>query len=187
MSKLRIFTVGHSTHPLEKLVGLLQQHGVTALADVRSTPFSRFNPQFNKPALKQGLEASGIRYVFLGRELGARPQDQSCYEDGKVRFHWLRETALFKSGITRLMRGLDTHTVAMMCAEKDPTNCHRTMLVAPALAALGVEISHILADGNIEPHEATMSRIPTPAAEPQEDLFDGKEQAYLSGKAQDTD
>ena len=171
MNKLRIFTVGHSTHPLEKLVALLQQHGVTALADVRSTPFSRFNPQFNKPAMKQGLEANGIRYVFLGKELGARPQDQSCYEDGKVRFDWLRETALFKSGITRLMQGLHTHTVAMMCAEKDPQNCHRTHLVAPALAALGVEISHILADGNIEPLEDTLSKSPDPAKERQEDLF----------------
>ena len=182
MSNSRIFTIGHSTHPFAEFVGLLRRHGVTALADVRSTPFSHFNPQFNRPALQQGMKAHAIKYVFLGRELGARPQDRSCYENGQVRFDRLKETALFKGGIKRVMRGLETCAVALMCAEKDPKDCHRALLVAPALTELGVEVFHIMEDGSIEPHAGTVSRMPDPAGEQQEDLFNSKEHLALAAQ-----
>jgi uncharacterized protein (DUF488 family) len=100
-----IFTVGHSNHPLEHLIGLLRRHGVTALADVRSTPYSRTNPQFNREHLSEALKAAGIVYVFLGKELGARSEDPACYENGKVLYDRLARTDLFRSGIERVLEG----------------------------------------------------------------------------------
>src|SRR5262249_44809331 len=136
-----LFTIGHSTHSLEVFVELLTHHGVTALADVRSAPFSRFNPQFNKDALARGLNARGIRYVFLGRELGARANDSSLYENGRVRYARLAQTDLFKQGIARVIQGATEHRIALMCAERDPLECHRTLLVSRALDEQGVEVA----------------------------------------------
>lgn len=162
-----IFTVGHSTHTIEKFIGLLEQHAVTALADVRSSPFSRYNPQFNRDILKRKLNERGIRYVFLGRLLGARSDDPSCYENGRVQYSRLASTALFRKGIERLTRGLKSFRIALMCAEKEPLDCHRTLLIAPALVKRGLEVVHILADGTLELHDRTMARL----LDPQLDLF----------------
>lgn len=162
-----LFTIGHSTHPIDVFVGLLQRHGVTALADVRSAPYSRRNPWFNREALETALAGHGIRYVFLGRELGARPADPALYADGVAQYDRIAQTALFAAGIERLVRGAGEFTIAMMCAEKDPADCHRTHLVAPALVARGVTIRHILADGTTAAHDAPAS----PPAVPQGDLF----------------
>jgi uncharacterized protein (DUF488 family) len=153
-----VLTIGHSTHSLEAFVALLRQHSVTALADVRSAPFSRFNPQFNKEALDRGLEAHGIKYLFLGRELGARSDDRSCYENGRVQYARLARTEAFRNGIERIIRGTGEHRIALMCAEKEPLKCHRALLVARALAARGVGVEHILPDGRLESHRATMDR-----------------------------
>jgi uncharacterized protein (DUF488 family) len=90
--RIEVLTIGHSTHPIETFLGLLHQHGVTAVADVRSAPYSRFNPQFNKDALEHDLKEHGIRYVFLGRELGARSDDPSCYDKGRVQYGRLART-----------------------------------------------------------------------------------------------
>lgn len=166
-----VFTIGHSTHPLEAFVSLLRQHAVTALADVRSAPFSRFNPQFNKDALAHDLKACGIKYVFLGRELGARSEDPSCYENGRVQYGRLARTELFKQGIERVMKGAGEHRIALMCAEKDPLECHRTLLVARALGEQGVEVVHILGDGRLESHRAAMERLLDVTKLPNEDLF----------------
>ena len=156
---MRIFTVGHSTHAAEAFVALLRTHGVTAVADVRSAPCSRFNPQFNRETLARALEAQEIRYVFLGRELGARPDDPACYEDGRVRYARLARTALFRGGLDRAVDGARRHRLALMCAERDPLDCHRTILVARELARRGIDVAHILADGRLEPHAATLDRL----------------------------
>jgi len=166
-----VFTIGHSTHPLDALVSLLNQHAVTALADVRSAPFSRFNPQFNKDALARDLKARGIKYVFLGRELGARSDDPSCYESGRVQYGLLARTELFKQGIGRVINGAGEHRIALMCAEKEPLECHRTLLVARALDEQGVEVAHILGDGRLESHRAAMERLLDVTGLPHEDLF----------------
>jgi uncharacterized protein (DUF488 family) len=166
-----VFTIGHSTHPLEAFVSLLKQHTVTALADVRSAPFSRFNPQFNKDALARDLKAHGIKYVFVGRELGARSDDPSCYENGRVQYGKLARTELFKQGIERVIKGAGEHRIALMCAEKEPLECHRTLLVARALDEQGVEVAHILGDGRLESHRAAMERLLDVAGLPHEDLF----------------
>lgn len=168
---LTVFTIGHSTHPIEAFIGLLRQHQIEALVDVRSSPYSRFNPQFNKPALEQSLRETGIKYVFLGRELGARSDDPSCYEGGRVIYARLADTELFRSGLDRVLRGAEQYRVALMCAEKDPLECHRTLLVARALHERGVAIVHILADGRLEPHEDAMTRLLDVVGLPHEDLF----------------
>lgn len=165
------FTIGHSTHPVEVFISLLKQHAVTALADVRSAPFSRFNPQFNKDALAGELKTHGIKYVFLGRELGARSDDPSCYENGRVQYGRLARTELFKQGIARVMKGAGEHRIALMCAEKEPLECHRTLLVARALDEQGVEVVHILGNGRLESHRAAMERLLDVTGLPHEDLF----------------
>ena len=166
-----ILTIGHSTHTLDAFVDLLRRHGVDALADVRSAPYSRFNPQFNREALASALQTHGIRYVFLGRELGARSEDPSCYEHGRVQYGRLARTDLFQEGIERLLRGAREYRVALMCAEKEPLECHRTLLVARELTERGVVVQHILADGQIEPHEAAMERLLDLGGVPHADLF----------------
>lgn len=171
-----VFTIGHSTHSLEAFVTLLKLHGVTALADVRSAPFSRFNPQFNKDVLDRSLRAQGITYVFLGRELGARSDDPSCYENGRVQFGRLARTELFRRGIERVIRGAREHRIALMCAEKEPLDCHRTLLVARALDDLGVPVEHILADGRLETHGEAMLRLLDLVGVPRTDLFRSRQE-----------
>jgi uncharacterized protein (DUF488 family) len=172
----RIFTIGHSSHSIEKLLALLSQHEVNVVSDVRSTPYSKFNPQFHKENLQRSLEEYGIRYVFLGRELGARPDDESCYENGHVLYDRLAQTELFHSGIERILRGAAQYRIALLCAEKDPAKCHRTLLVSRVLAEQGIEIAHILADGGIESQENIMDRVLHTAGLPERDLFRSKEQ-----------
>ena len=170
-SHLTVYTIGHSKHTLDEFAGLLKQHGVTALADVRSAPFSRFNPQFNKDALARELKTRGIKYVFLGRELGARSDDRSCYENGRVQYSRLARTDLFQQGLERVRRGAEEHRIALMCAEKEPLECHRTLLVARALDEQGAEVMHILADGGLESHREAMERLLEVTGLPREDLF----------------
>src|SRR5215831_20362602 len=107
-----IYTIGHSTQPIEQFVAKLQKHSVSAVADVRSTPFSRHNPQFNKDELRSELESHGIRYVFLGTELGARSRDECCYVADKVQYALLAETQVFKSGVARVAEGAQRYRIA---------------------------------------------------------------------------
>jgi uncharacterized protein (DUF488 family) len=167
-----ILTIGHSTHSLDRFVALLKQHAVTAVADVRSAPYSRYNPQFNKAALERGLKAEGIRYVFLGRELGARSDDPACYEKGRVQYARLARTAAFRQGLQRLRRGATEHRIACLCAEKEPLECHRTLLVARALEEEeGIDVVHIHGDGRLETQAAAMDRLLDLTGLPRDDLF----------------
>lgn len=154
-----VFTIGHSTHSKEHFVSLLSRHGITALCDVRSSPYSQVNPQFNREELKASLLEGGIRYVFLGKELGARSEDPNCYEDGRVRYDRLAETALFRQGLNRLQDGVKNYRIALMCAEKEPLECHRTILVARYIHELGLDVQHILADGTLESHASALTRL----------------------------
>lgn len=175
-----IYTVGHSNHPLAHFLQLLQGQGVTLLADVRSTPYSRFNPQFRRDSLAAALNDNGIEYLFLGEELGARSKDPSCYEDGRVSYGKLAATELFRQGIDRLLAAAKTHTVAIMCAEKDPLDCHRTILVARELVRRGESVAHILATGEVASHDQVMQRLREKLKIEPGDLFgdDVNEQAY---------
>jgi uncharacterized protein (DUF488 family) len=178
-----VFTIGHSTHSAEAFLALLRQHGVEAVADVRSSPFSRFNPQFNREALEPFLKANGIRYVFLGKELGARSEDRSCYLDGRVQYARLAQTPLFQGGLDRVLQGAAKYRVALMCAEKEPLECHRTLLVAKALAERGQPVAHIHADGHLETHEAAMDRLLGVTGLPKEDLFRSRQELLAEALA----
>ena len=171
-----VCTIGHSTHTIEVFLELLRKHHITAVADVRSAPFSRFNPQFNKETLQGALATHGIKYVFLGRELGARSDDPACYVNGRVQYARLARAASFQAGLERVMEGASEYRIAMMCAEKEPLECHRTLLVARALAEHGVDIVHILADGSLESHESAMTRLLDIVGLPPHDLFGSRQQ-----------
>ncbi|MFL6603292.1 MAG: DUF488 family protein [Steroidobacteraceae bacterium] len=178
-----IYTLGHSNHPIERFLGLLQPHGITAVADVRSTPYSRFNPQFRREKLQAALAASGIEYVFLGEELGARSQDPACYDSaGRVSYAKLARTELFRKGIGRLRAGMADHRISLLCAEREPLECHRTILVARELVREGVAVTHILGDGSLESHEHALQRLAASLKLGGGDLFsdsaDVIEQAY---------
>ena len=154
-----VFTVGHSTHTQERFKELLLQHRITAVADVRSAPYSRRHPQFNRAELAEWLAEADIAYVFLGRELGGRSDNPSDYENGRVCYDRLQAKPAFGLGVERIIRGAMNQRIALVCSEKEPLNCHRSLLVAQALADRGVSVNHILADGSLETHGQTMKRL----------------------------
>ena len=155
-----VFTIGHSNHSPGAFLELLRAHGIEEVMDVRSSPYSRYAPHFGHDPLERALGDAGIGYEFLGGELGGRPVDRSSYdEDGRVRYDLLSETDSFDAGIRRVARAADERRVALMCAEKEPLDCHRTLLVARALDARGVSVEHILADGAAESHSDAMDRL----------------------------
>ena len=166
-----IYTIGHSNHPIERFISLLRGHGIDAVADVRSTPYSRFNPQFRRDPLAASLADAGIRYVFLGEELGARSRDPSCYDGNRVSYAKLARSALFQRGLERLISGEREFRVAIMCAEKEPLECHRTILVTRELERRGVPATHILADGTLEPNSQTIARLVADMKLGETDLF----------------
>ncbi len=143
-----LFTIGHSNHPIDRFLGLLTRHGITALGDVRTFPSSRFNPQFNRDRLEAGLRAAGIGYVFLGEALGGKRGD----------FAAVAALPSFRAGLDRVREGTARQTIALMCAEKDPLDCHRFMLICRHLRA-DLAITHIMADGALEPQDATEDRL----------------------------
>ena len=172
----RVLTVGHSNHPLERFVSLIRQQGVTTLADVRSTPYSRFNPQFNRKALDAALQAQSIACLFMGHVLGGRPEDRSCYENGRVRYDRLAQTTFYREGIDRVMEMAGVERLALMCAEKEPLDCHRTLLVGRSLAERNVAVAHILADGTLEAHHDAMDRLLDSVGLPRGDLLHSREE-----------
>lgn len=175
---LTLFTIGHSNHPIERFIALLTQHGIEALADVRSMPYSRFNPQFNRNRLETSLKDAGIRYVFLGEELGARSKDPAHFEAGRVSYAKLAASAPFQHGLQRLLTGAGTMRVAMMCAEREPLDCHRTILVGRQAEKVGAKVVHILADGMLEENRHALERLAKRLKVPQEDMFSSESDRY---------
>lgn len=178
----QIYTVGHSNHEIEEFVQLLDRNGVSAIADVRSSPYSRFTPQFNRETLKTVLARHRIAYVFLGEELGARRSEPECYDGPTARYDLIAKTPAFRRGLERLKEGTEKYRVAMMCAEKDPITCHRMVLVAHALKQQGISVIHIREDGETETNEAAEERMLSAVGLPASDLFQSRddlvEQAY---------
>ena len=154
-----IWTIGHSNHAALRFIDLLRGAAIQCVADVRSTPFSRRNPQFSQKALVASLKDAGIAYWFLGDALGARPKDPDCYEDGKVSYARIAATPAFQAAIQALIDRAATERIALMCAEKEPLDCHRAILVGRALALRGVALGHIHAGGRIEPQAALEERL----------------------------
>lgn len=175
-----LFTIGHSSHPVEDFIALLQRHGIEVLADVRSAPASRRHPQFNKRELNQTLNYHGIRYVFLGRQLGARRSEPEAWEDGSISYDRIAQPPAFREGLDWLRDNINAHRVAIMCAEKEPLHCHRTLLICRHLREES-PIRHILADGTLESHEDLEQRLLVEAGlnDRQKDLFDEQEESAL--------
>jgi uncharacterized protein (DUF488 family) len=171
-----LFTIGHSTHEQKTFLRLLEMHGITAVADVRSNPFSARLPQFNGPVLDKALDERGILYRFLGKELGARRDEQHCYIDGQARYDRIAQTPAFREGTKRLLNGLETYRLALLCAEKDPITCHRSILICRQFRRVALNINHVLADGTLEPHHATEARLRAEFGLNQPSLFDTPEQ-----------
>ncbi|MEH1827130.1 MAG: DUF488 domain-containing protein [Nostoc sp.] len=157
---MELFTIGHSNHSILALIELLQEHNVTALADVRSHPYSRYLPHFNRLPLKDALSGVNIHYEFLGQELGARPDNKECYVDGKAVYEKIAATELFSQGIKRILKGVKNYRIALMCAEKDPIVCHRAILVCQHLRCKdNLEINHIKSNGDLESHYKLEDRL----------------------------
>jgi len=154
-----VYTIGHSNHAIERFLDLLAVHAIEAIADVRSHPYSRFNPQFSLRRLSASLEQAGIAYLFLGTELGARSDDPAVYVDGKVDYTRLARAPRFQDGLARVVAAADQARIALMCAEKDPLQCHRAMLVCPELAARGIGARHIREDGRLESRAELEARL----------------------------
>jgi uncharacterized protein (DUF488 family) len=146
MDEPRILTIGHSNHPIERFIALVQGAGVSAVAEVRSFPVSRYAPQFNKDALAKSLEEKAIAYLYCGKELGGRARERSSTPES------------FREGLDRVIAESARHRIALMCAERDPLDCHR-LLLARALVERGLPVGHILASGEIESQRDTEDRL----------------------------
>jgi uncharacterized protein (DUF488 family) len=178
-----LFTIGHSNHPIERFLELARGTGITAIADVRSTPASRRYPWFNQARLAPRLAAEGIAYVPLGDALGGRPRDPRLYrDDGVADYDAMACTEEFRAGLDRVADGARRYRVCLMCAEREPLDCHRCLLVTRALAERGFAIGHVLADATIEPHGKTEERLLKLAAAPA-DLFADRGQRLAAAYA----
>jgi len=171
-----LYTIGHSNHELSGLIDLVQRHQVAVIADVRSSPYSRFTPQFNRESLIAALRNQGMDYLFLGKELGARRIEQECYCDQKVKFNLVAQLPIFREGLARLRSVALVAPVALLCAEKDPLTCHRTILVCRHLRKENLAIRHILEDGSLERHEDAENRLLAMMKLPPGDLFQSKDE-----------
>lgn len=155
-----LFTVGHSNLEFAEFIQLLREARVELLADVRSRPQSSRFPQFGQPGFEKSLEGEGIAYLFLGEELGGRPDDPAAYQpDGRVDYPARRKSYAFRSGLERVVKELERRTVALMCAEEDPLECHRVLMICPELVSLGIQPLHIRKGSRIETQEAVEERL----------------------------
>lgn len=180
----QLFTIGHSRHAFSHFLELLKRHQISAICDVRSTPYSQWCPHFNREPLRQELKLHNIAYVFLGKELGGRSSDASCYDtDGRVRYDRISDTDTFRQGLSRVREGMKKYCIALMCTEKDPLTCHRTILICRHLRReKDLSVLHILEDGQTESYEESELRLLQLARMEQANLFesfqDRLEKAY---------
>ncbi len=156
-----LYTIGHSNHSHAVFLELLAQHSISAVADVRSSPYSLYMPEYNRPVIEAVLRRADITYVFLGQELGARRNEESCYVDGRAKYERIALLPQFQKGLERLYQGIERYRVALMCAEADPIACHRTILVCREVKKThpGLQILHIHGDGDTEKHETLEERL----------------------------
>ena len=164
----RLYTLGHSRHDIAHFIELARQHGITLIADVRGQPFSRYNPQFNREKFRDSLESAGLAYQWFGDRLSGRPAEREFYgPDGDIQWDKLRQWPELQDGLDRLLFQAATKTIALVCAEENPLQCHRRFLLTPPLLAVGAEIHHIRGDGSVESEQELARR----SDDPQLDLF----------------
>lgn len=148
---VQVYTIGHSDHTIEAFLGLLRQQIIAAIVDVRSHPYSRWAPQFNRESLARDLEGANIRYVFLGDSLGGRPADPAFYDADEERpsYERLAQSPAYLAGIKQLLELAEAERAAIMCSEGDYQKCHRAMLITPTLLKRGARVFHIRPDGTV--------------------------------------
>jgi uncharacterized protein (DUF488 family) len=171
----RVLTIGHSTLSLETFLAMLERARVTAVADVRSSPFSRRVPHFSRNELRVALKARGIKYVFLGKELGGRPRASNLYCDGVANYEKMAQEPDFLKGIERVISGARRHTIALMCSEHNPLDCHRCLLVGRALAEQHLSVGHILNNGRVAAQQEIEEKLLTLSGDATDDLFAARE------------
>ncbi len=155
----------------------MKEQRVAAVADVRSTPYSRRQPQFNRSTLRKSLDEHGIAYVFLGTELGGRGPDDSAFdENGRVQYRRIAESTPFREGLARVRAGSERMRLALMCAEREPLDCHRGLLISRVLVSQGTPVLHIRADGQLETHRQAECRLLHLVGLHEPDLFRTEEQ-----------
>jgi uncharacterized protein (DUF488 family) len=171
MNEMICYTIGHSNHTAEKFLQLLYMHGINCVIDVRSAPYSKYVVHFNKEHIEKFLKEKNILYIFMGKEFGARQTDPGVMTNGRVDYDKVAESESFLKGIDRVMDGIGKgFKIALMCAEKDPLDCHRFVLVSRALSGKGMEINHILDDGSVITNRSLEEGL---MAGGQGDLFSG--------------
>lgn len=167
-----IYTIGHSRHSIDAFVALLKRSRIDQVADVRGQPYSRRNPQFNRERLAAWLQAEGIDYTWSGRHLSGRPADRQFYAaGGEVRWDKLAASPEFRSALDSLAGTARSCRLALLCAEEDPSRCHRRFLLTPPLLRRGLEVLHLRGDGRVEPESLYLERQAARQAERQRDLF----------------
>lgn len=179
-SKEEVFTIGHSNLSYEAFLSLLRRVGVTAIADVRTSPFSRHSPQFSQPSLKNELQTDRIAYSFLGKELGGRPTGSQFYCNGVADYERMARSPDFMRGIHRLLEGARKYRIALMCSEHDPLDCHRCLLVGRALAERGVSVKHIKSNGGIVDHHEIEEILLKSQGQQEDDLFISREERLVA-------
>jgi uncharacterized protein (DUF488 family) len=168
MSIPQIFTIGHSNHSFDYFLALLKSNQIEYIVDTRSYPYSHHAPQFDEPSLKSGLQNSGLRYLYLGKQLGGRPSDRSFYDsDGHVLYARISTSSDFQEAIKRLEKGIQTHRIALLCAEEDPAHCHRRLLITRVLTGSGVQVVHIRGDNSLQSEAELLKKV-----QPQVKLFE---------------
>lgn len=149
-----IFTIGYGARSMDEFLAALETQQIAFVVDVRSAPYSRFKPEFSKDALAARLTAHGIRYLYLGRELGGQPDDPACYADGKVIYSAVAQRPAFQTGLARVEEAFRRQLrIVLMCSEGKPEQCHRSKLIGQALASRGVPVTHIGDDGALVSQE----------------------------------
>ena len=156
-----LFTIGHSNHSLDFFLELISLHRLSKIIDVRSNPYSKYSPHFNKDVLGGVLRNSNIDYMFLGRELGAQRSEDDCYIEGKAKYDRIAHLSTFRHGLERVLQEVECNRVALMCSESDPITCHRTILISRELKKVcpDLKITHILADSTEEQQELSEKRL----------------------------
>lgn len=154
-----ILSLGHSSLAFPHFLDLLRRAQVTAVADVRSSPFSGRFPWFSQGEMKAGLKRAGVAYAFLGKELGGRPASPELYRGRIADYDAMARTDLFKSGLERLLQGSESHRIAMVCSERDPLHCHRCLLVGRQLALSDIQVAHLSFEGGRETQSQIEERL----------------------------
>jgi uncharacterized protein (DUF488 family) len=179
-----VLTIGHSTLPYQQFLSRLRRASITAVADVRTSPYSRRFPHYDRDMLRDELALDGISYVYLGNELGGRPKEDNLYCEGIADYEKMAETADFVEGLNRVMAGARRYRICLMCSERDPFDCHRCLLVGRALSQRGCNVRHIVSDDEVVTQAAIEQKLLEASGRDVADMFASAE-ALLAGAYRD--